>query len=114
MYQRVPCCTDLAPRNIFIDVQSGAITGVLDWDLTENAPVEAAWQMPTWPWDREASGLNQLKWVSPDEIPLDPQAAEIRRLFIDEIEGAILGFVETVRHSKPISDSLVLGCILQK
>lgn len=23
--------TDLAPRNIFIDVQSGAITGVLDW-----------------------------------------------------------------------------------
>ena len=38
--------TDLAPRNIFIDTQSGAITGVLDWDLAESSPVEAVWQMP--------------------------------------------------------------------
>lgn len=34
--------TDLALRNIFIDVESGAINGVLDRDQAESAPVEAA------------------------------------------------------------------------
>jgi hypothetical protein len=93
--------TDLAPRNIFIDIHSGAITGVLDWELEESAPVGAAWL-----WDRAASSLNQLKWVCPDDILLDPQAAEIRLLSLDEIEGAILGFVQTVRHNKPIFELL--------
>lgn len=101
--------TDLAPRNIFIDMQSGAITGVLDWDLAESAPVEAAWHMPAWLWDQAASGSNQLKWVSPDDIPLDPQAAEIRLLFLDEIEDAIPGFVQTVRHNKPIFELLTFA-----
>jgi hypothetical protein len=101
--------TDLAPRNIFIDIQSGAITGVLDWDLAESAPVEAAWQMPAWLWNRAASGSNQLKWVSPDDIPLDPQAAEIRLLFLDEIENAIPGFDQTVRHNKPIFELLTFA-----
>jgi aminoglycoside phosphotransferase (APT) family kinase protein len=110
----IPACivlhhTDLAPRNIFIDIQSGAITGVLDWELAESAPVEAAWQMPAWLWDRAASGSNQLKWVSPDDIPLDPQAAQIRLLFLDEIEEAIPGFVQTVRHNKLIFELLTFA-----
>jgi len=100
---------DLAPRNILVDVQSGAITGVLDWELAESAPVEAAWQMPAWLWDGAASGSNQLKWVSPDDIPHDPQAAEIRQLFLDEIEVAIPGFVQTVSQNKPIFDLLTFA-----
>jgi hypothetical protein len=39
----------------------GAITGVLDWDMAESAPVEAVWQMPAWLWDKEASGSTQQK-----------------------------------------------------
>ena len=101
--------TDLAPRNILIDVQSGAITGVLDWELAESAPVEAAWQMPVWLWDGAASGSNQLKWVTSDDIPHDPQAAEIRQLFLNEIEGAIPGFLQTVRHNKPIFQLLTFA-----
>jgi Phosphotransferase enzyme family len=100
---------DLAPRNIFIDVESGSVTGVLDWDRAESAPVEAAWQMPAWLWDNEASGSNQLRGVSPDDIPLDPQPAEIRRPFIEEIEDAIPRFVDTVRGSKPIFELLTFA-----
>lgn len=91
--------TDLAPRNILIDTGSGAITGVLDWDDAESAPVEAAWQMPAWLWDNKACGSNDLKWVDPDDIPCDSEAAEIRQVFIDEIEDALPGFVETVRRN---------------
>ena len=47
--------------------------------------------------------------MSPDDIPLDPQAVEIRLLFLDEIEDAIPGFVETVRHSKPIFELLTFA-----
>ena len=101
--------TDLAPRNIFIDGESGTITGVLDWDRAESAPVEAAWQMPAWLWDKEASGSNDLKWVSPDDIPLDPKAAEIRDLFITEIKDAIPGFVETVRDSRLVFELLTFA-----
>jgi len=101
--------TDLAPRNIFIDAQSGAITGVLDWDLAESSPVEAAWQMPAWLWDKGASGSNQLKWVNPDDIPLDPEASEIRLLFLNEIEDALPGFVQIVRHNKPIFELLTFA-----
>ena len=101
--------TDLAPRNIFIDTRSGEITGVLDWDRAESAPVEAAWQMPAWLWDQVAGGSTQLKWVDPDAIPLDPGAAEIRLLFLDEIEIAIPGFVQTVRHNKLIFELLTFA-----
>ena len=101
--------TDLAPRNIFIDAGSGAITGVSGWGLAESAPAEAAWQMPAWLWDKEASGSTQPKWVSPDDIPLDPQAAEIKHLFLNEIEEAIPGFVQTVRHSEHIFELLTFA-----
>jgi hypothetical protein len=49
--------------------------------------------MPAWLWDQEASGSTQLKWVNPNDIFLDPQAAEIRLLFVNEVEDAISGFV---------------------
>jgi hypothetical protein len=65
--------------------------------------------MPAWLWDREGSGSNQLKWVSPDDIPLDPQAAGIRLLFLNEIDNAIPGFVQTVRHNKPIFELLTFA-----
>jgi hypothetical protein len=65
--------------------------------------------MPTWLWDKEPSGSNQLKWVSPDDITLNPQAAEIRQHFVNEIEGAIPGFVDTVRHSKLIFELLTFA-----
>ena len=101
--------TDLTPHNILIDARSGAITGVSGWDLAESAPVEAAWQMPAWLWDKEASGSTQPNWVSPDDIPLDPQAAEIKQLFLNEIEDAIPDFVQTVRHSKHIFELLTFA-----
>jgi hypothetical protein len=75
-------------------------------NLAESSPVEAAWQMPAWLWDKEASGSNQLKWVDPDDIPLDPEASEIRLLFLNEIEEALPGFVKTVRHNKSIFELL--------
>jgi hypothetical protein len=47
--------------------------------------------------------------VSPDDIPLDPQAAGIRLLFLNEIEDAIPGFVQTVRHNKLIFEALTFA-----
>ena len=99
--------TNLVPRNIFVDTKSGAITDVWDWDLAESAPVEAAWQLPAWLWDKLASGSFQLKWVSPDDIPLDPWAMEIRQFFLTKAKDAIPGFIEPIRHSKPIFELLV-------
>jgi len=45
----------------------------LDWERAESAPVEATWQMPACLWDQVASGSTQLKWVNPDDIPLDSE-----------------------------------------
>ncbi|KAF8507491.1 kinase-like domain-containing protein [Gautieria morchelliformis] len=101
--------TDLAPRNIFIDTESGTITGVLGWDDAESAPVEAAWQMPAWLWDDEACASNPLNWVGPDDIPCDSEAAEIREVFIDEIEDALPGFVETVRRNRLVFQILAFA-----
>ena len=68
--------------------------------------MEAAWQMPAWLWDKKAGGSNQLNWVDPDDIPLDPEASELRLLFLKEIEDAIPGFVQTVRYNKSIFELL--------
>ena len=65
--------------------------------------------MPAWLWDKVAGGSTQLEWVSPNDILLDPQAAEIRQLFLSEIEDAIPGFVETVRRSKPVFELLTFA-----
>lgn len=40
--------TVFAPRNIFVNEDTGEITGVLDWDRAESVPAKAAWTTPTW------------------------------------------------------------------
>ena len=44
--------------------------------------------------------------MNADDIPLDPEASKIRLLFLNKIEDTMLGFVETVRHSKSIFELL--------
>jgi len=101
--------TDFAPRNIFVDEDTGEITGVLDWDRAESAPVEAAWTMPAWLWDHNAGGSNQLEWESPDKIPDEPRAAELRDLFLREIGNVIPDFVDVVRGSKLLHNLLLFA-----
>jgi hypothetical protein len=101
--------TDFAPRNIFVDEDTGEITGVLDWDRAESAPAEAAWTMPAWLWDHNAGGSNQLGWESPDKIPEEPRAAELRDLFLREIGNVIPNFVDVVRGSKLLHELLIFA-----
>ena len=87
--------TDLVPRNVFIDTQSGTITGVLDWDRAESAPMEAAWQMPSWLWGQVAGGSIQLKWVNPDG-PSQPASTAITRDNIVEPDTMYHGLKRTL------------------
>ncbi|KAF8526609.1 phosphotransferase enzyme family-domain-containing protein [Hysterangium stoloniferum] len=102
---------DLAPRNIFVDPETGKITGVLDWDRAEGAPVEAAWQMPAWLWGWDLAGSDQLQWVDPDDIPTDPEAVEIRKVFVKEVNEVLPGFVDTVRSNKLVFELLTFARI---
>ncbi|KAF8526625.1 phosphotransferase enzyme family-domain-containing protein [Hysterangium stoloniferum] len=102
---------DLAPRNIFVDPETGKITGVLDWDRAESAPVEAAWQMPAWLWGWDLAGSDQLQWVDPDDIPTDPEAVEIKEIFVKEVNEVLPGFVDTVTSNKLVFELLTFARI---
>ncbi|KAF8987825.1 kinase-like domain-containing protein [Cyathus striatus] len=101
--------TDFAPRNIQVD--TGEIMGVLDWDKAESAPVEAAWQIPGWLWDRGGCGSNQLSWVDPDEVPESPEGAKLREVFIEEIGKQLPDFMKVVRKNKILYQILVFARI---
>lgn len=93
---------DLLPRNIFIDESTGALTGVIDWDRAESAPVEAAWQVSAWLWDDHAGGTNQLEWVNPGDVPEGEEVKLLREYFLIEVEKALPGFIDTVRRNEPL------------
>ncbi|TFK34556.1 kinase-like domain-containing protein [Crucibulum laeve] len=101
--------TDFAPRNIFVDEETGDITGVLDWDRAESAVVEAAWTMPAWLWDKDSTGSDLLSWVDPDEIPDDPTAQKLRTFFIQEIGNLIPSYVEVIRENKILHEILLFA-----
>ena len=101
--------TDFASRNIFVDEDTGEITGILDWDRAASAPAEAAWSMPAWLWDQNACGSDELGWESPDNTPDDPCAAELRELFLSEIGKVIPDFIDVVRWSKLIHELLIFS-----
>lgn len=57
----------------------------------------------------QCSGSNQLGWESPDKIPEEPRAAELRDLFLREIGNVIPNFVDVVRGSKLLHELLIFA-----
>lgn len=101
----------LVPRNILVDIPPGSegatdkyvISGVLDWDGAQAAPVEVAYTVPTWLWQPWLDERSEDSNNPPDEDPdlisdtLDQDLKSLKRLFERRIEKIVPGFMSVVR-----------------
>ncbi|KAG8745561.1 hypothetical protein FRC10_007739 [Ceratobasidium sp. 414] len=94
---------DFAARNILVAraAHGGGwtITGVLDWDDCEAAPLEIAAVWPGWLWaseDEEEADFNENEW-DPDLPVPNEECERIKRAFVEEIEKLEPGFQEMGR-----------------
>ncbi|KAG8747490.1 hypothetical protein FRC10_000626 [Ceratobasidium sp. 414] len=97
---------DFAARNILVAraAHGGGwtITGVLDWDECEAAPLEIAAVWPGWLWaskDEEEADFNENEW-DPDLPVPNEECERIKRAFVEEIEKLEPGFQELVRRTR--------------
>jgi hypothetical protein len=79
-----------------------SISGVLDWDECEAAPLEISSVWPGWLWasDQEgAADFDETAW-DPDLPVPDDKSELIKKSFVDEIEKLKPGFLEMVRRTR--------------
>jgi hypothetical protein len=74
------------------------ISGIVDWDNCEVAPIEIAYTCPVWVWSDFSIGssFDEQDW-DPD-TPVFNEECEIKAAFEDEIETLLPGFMDTVRR----------------
>lgn len=100
---------DFYPRNIIVHPFSTdnsaevqwEVSGVIDWDDCEVAPVEIAYACPAWLWahpDEESDqrGIDEID-CDPDAPVLDDDCRAIKEAFMDEIERLLPGYMDVVR-----------------
>lgn len=94
---------DFAARNILVTHTTAewTISGVLDWDECDAAPVEigSVWR-PGWLWASEEEGeadFEENEW-DPDLPVPDEESERVKRTFVGEIERLKPGFVMMVRR----------------
>ncbi|KAG8693357.1 hypothetical protein FRC08_009174 [Ceratobasidium sp. 394] len=97
---------DFAARNILVDRtlhgNGWTITGVLDWDDCEAAPLEIAAVWPGWLWsskDEEEADFDENEW-DPDLPVPNEECERIKRAFVEEIEELEPGFQEMARRTR--------------
>jgi aminoglycoside phosphotransferase (APT) family kinase protein len=101
---------DFAPRNIMVrhvainlsDEKEWELSGIIDWDGCEVAPVEVAYNCPGWVWahlDEGSVGSSsdeEEDW-DPDAPVFNDDCREVKEAFVEEIERLLPGFMEVVR-----------------
>ncbi len=97
---------DFAARNILVmhnkDKARWSISGVLDWDECEAAPLEISSVWPGWLWASDQEGeadFDENAW-DPDLPVPDDKSELIKKSFVDEIEKLKPGFLEMVRRTR--------------
>jgi len=97
---------DFAARNILVthntDRTRWSISGVLDWDECEAAPLEISGVWPGWLWASDQEGeadFEENEW-DPDLPVLDDKSERIKKSFVDEIEKLKPGFLDMVRRTR--------------
>ena len=97
---------DFTARNILVihntERAGWSITGVLDWDESEAAPLEIASLWPGWLWASDQGGeadFEEDEW-DPDLPVPDEKSEYIKQSFVDEIEKLKPGFLEMVRRTR--------------
>jgi hypothetical protein len=95
---------DFYERNILVARTSSGwtITGVIDWDECEAAPLEIVRVWPGWLWasrDEGEADFEENEW-DPDLSVPDGECQEIKQAFVDEIERLQPGFLVMVRHTR--------------
>ncbi|KAI0255744.1 kinase-like domain-containing protein [Lactifluus subvellereus] len=101
---------NFAPRNIIFrpvarDLSNEKVwelSGIIDWDGCEVAPVEVAYNCPGWVWAHGDEGYvgsssGEEDW-DPDAPTFNDDCREIKEAFIEEIERLLPGFMEVVRQ----------------
>src|SRR6266540_5347886 len=103
-----PRLRDLAARSILVipnkDRTEWSITGILDWDECEAAPLEVGSVWPNWLWASDQEGeadsdFEEDDW-DPDLPVADEKGERIKKSFVDEIEKLEPGFLEMVRRTR--------------
>jgi hypothetical protein len=84
------------------------LSGMVDWDGCEVAPIEIAYNCPGWVWSHPSEGsvsssFDEDDW-DPDAPVFNDDCREIKEAFVDEIEKLLPGFMEVVRQvrKKPL------------
>jgi len=97
---------DFAARNILVvrntDGADWSITGVLDWDECEAAPLEFGRVWPGWLWASDQEGgadFEENEWDPDLHLP-DDKSEHIKKSFVDEIEELEPGYLEMVRRTR--------------
>ncbi|KAG9087758.1 hypothetical protein FRC06_002375 [Ceratobasidium sp. 370] len=97
---------DFAARNLLVAPTphggGWTITGVLDWDDCEAAPLEIAAVWPGWLWtseDEDEADFDENEW-DPDLPVSNEECERVKRAFVEEIEGLEPGFQEMVRRTR--------------
>lgn len=94
---------DLHGGNILVSADNGhyKVSGVIDWDCVEAAPVEFAYEVPGWLWDQDRNRDDEIFRKYPlDYIPPEPANVTVRNAFFEEINRVIPDFLPTVKEAE--------------